>query len=481
MFSTAVQQAIAKTAFKTLDNYVEALSKVGVPFTAPIGNTIDVNNGDTVQSIMEKIKLVSTDRHELWFNGIIVDTKGKIDPRLTEYTLTAIKELQTAGDLPVEVMATLNGLKNVPVDGLHPKTVEAIVRGHIQVPQNYRYYDKDQKMAEICFIMRKDAQSTGYGMACGFSNFNNYPKGPVTLENYGVQIDPTSWMHYINIAEINATEKIIQIMKVAAGAGNTFRCTDPEKIREKLAARLDLIRKECPECELAKRDISAALALETPQLIELNDAISKQLMDIMIKCFDPKVQKALGRNALIGNANYFKKMDGKPFNSDAPNYEELGVNAMFMALGTMIRVDQEDEQIVSLMKLCKLLNIQFNEAAVHCSLDMTIEKNKVDVTFGCEPDLPWGSCADYPRQSPDFFKVVAYSEVTNANKETTLVPRKINGAFGAGISLLAAACNNEGELGRAARRRLGVSEDVLMVVNRESIRAVAQNMLRQIG
>ena len=479
MFSEIVLKAIAKTCFKEVAAYVNALAKVGIPFEAPLGNSIDINGGDDIEIIKSKINLVEKHRHELWFNNTIIDKTGKIDPRLTKNTLKAVKELQKTDDLPEDVVVSFNGVKTVPIDGLHPKTVEAIFQGRLRVPEGYRYYKAEQRMVELCFIMRKDRKSQAYGMACGFSNFNSYPKGPVTLESFGVTANPNSWKYHIIIAEINATEKFIQIFKCAAQNGKTYKLEDLEKIKKALQDRLNLLIELSPDDELAKCDINELLSRSPAELLKLNDLMSAKFMKIMCECFDPKKQKKLGRGALLGGGNYFDQMDGKPFNPTAPNYEELGINAIFMTVGTMIRLYQEDEQIVALMDLCKDLDIDFFEAAVHCALEQQIsEKVKEDKTFGCDPDLPWGACADYPRQSPDFYKVTAFSEIKDKDGTVTgFKERKINGAFGAGLNMLAAACNDEGELGRAARRRLGLPEDVLLVIDRESIRVVAQHMI----
>jgi hypothetical protein len=479
MFSDIVLKAIAKTCFKEVTAYVNALATVGIPFEAPLGNTIDINSGDDKETIKSKIQLVETNRHELWFNNTIVDKTGKIEPRLTKATLKAVKELQETNDLPEDVVVSLNGLKTVPIDGLHPKTVEAIVQGRLRVPEGYRYYKGGHRMVELCFIMRKDRRSQAYGMACGFSNFNSYPKGPVTLESFGVTANPDSWKYNVIIAEINATEKFIQIFKCAAQNGKTYKLEDLEKIKKALQDRLNLLIELSPNDELATSDIAELLSRSPAELLKLNDIMSAKFMKIMLECFNPKKQKKLGRGALLGGGNYFDQMDGKPFNPASPNYEELGINAIFMTVGTMIRLYQEDDQIVALMDLCKELDVDFFEAAVHCALEQQIDENtKEDKTLGCDPDLPWGACADYPRQSPDFYKVLAFSEVKDAQGTVTgFKPRKINGAFGAGLCMLAAACNDEGELGKAARRRLGLPEDVLLVVNRETIRAVAQHMM----
>ena len=285
----------------------------------------------------------------------------------------------------------------------------------------------------------------------------------------------------------NTTEKFIQIWKCAAQNGKTFKVTDLAEILKVLQKRIALLsefKRTVIDPEALKQLIADAATPSdeiTKQLLDLNDKISTEMMEIMCTCVVAKEQKKLGRGALIKGGKYFPTMDGKAFNPDAPNYAELGVNAVFMALGTMIRIYRGDEQVISLVDICKTFDIMFLEAAVHCAEEATIDGKKVDTTYGSEPDGAWGSTFSYPRESPDFDEVTAYSEIKDANKVVTgHKQRQANGAFGAGLAMLMAARFDESELGQAARKRLGVDQYALMEINRETIRIVAQAMVNSI-
>jgi hypothetical protein len=282
----------------------------------------------------------------------------------------------------------------------------------------------------------------------------------VTLASFGVSVKAGSWKQYVTGATLNATEKFIQIFKCAAQNGDTYKMTDAAAIQGKLKGRLELIG----EAQRAGTD-----GYTPEQWVEYNDYISKKLMELMKTERSPKVQKKLGNCATLGNMGYFATMNGAPFTPDSPNYDRVGVNALFMAVGTMIRMLQGDRRVLDITELCTRYKIQFHEAAVHCQIENAA---KIDCTFGSAPDLPWGSCGDYPRQSPDFDNVVEY--------KSPGAPKPIHAAFGAGLCLVADACNDQGSIGRAARHRLGVEESALMKITDETIRQAAQRMIDEI-
>ena len=478
MFSTEIIATIAAT---------DAIIAGIVPFHTPGEKTVEVNEGDSTATILDKIMAVEGARHELWFTGLIVDNKGKTTHLSTKNTVAAIRQLQTEKKLPSKVKMNFIGLKDTPSNGMHPKFRAAIAEGKFRLPQLYRVYAAKQKMVELCFILEVGKTSKGYGMACGVSNFNEIPGDPITLLEFGVEVDPTSWKYAVITSLINTTEKFIQIWKCAAQNGKTFKSTELKDILGALQKRVKLLsefgHKIIDDAALAELIAEAAEPTDeiTKKLLDLNDKISTKMMEIMCTCVNAKEQKKLGRGALIKAIKYFPTMDGKAFNPDAPNYAELGVNAVFMTLGTMIRIYRGDEQVISLVDICKTFDIMFLEAAVHCAEEATIDGKKVDTTYGSEPDGAWGSTFSYPRESPDFDEVTAYSEIKDANKVVTgHKQRQANGAFGAGLAMLMAARFDESELGQAARKRLGVDQYALMEINRETIRIVAQAMVNSI-
>ena len=162
-----------------------------------------------------------------------------------------------------------------------------------------------------------------------------------------------------------------------------------------------------------------------------------KLLEAMVACVVPGDEKDMGRAALINGAAYFPQMDGAPFDPAAPNFDTVGVNAVLMAVGLMLRIYLGDAQLIDSLEVCRRFNLRIQEAAVHVQVK---GENGVKLTHGHVPDTKWGSEGDCTRDSPDFDEaVVMMAPWTDADGTVTSAPEPVHGAFAAGSSMTMAA------------------------------------------
>jgi hypothetical protein len=500
-------KAIGSTSFKTEEAYLAYFHSRIEEFSAPPKHSIDLKTSDTVDIITTKINFIPLiPSHgsvlHLWIRGVIVNKDADLDVPLWHKLQEAVDTLYHDGLLTCKTKLHLVGQKLTPPHGMHPKMLQNILDGRLRVPTPYRVYRGGEEMTEITITMSADG-SCGVvsGMQFPLSNFRPIlckdGQTYLTLGELGVTAKDGSWKWPVIKAPMDSAEKQIQLIKAAAALGTTYRVTDVKVIRSKMADRLKVLRNLAPaslfntvlgmsegemvQLDLLHQHVSAGTVPELldEDLILFNDAISAKLLEAMVACVVPGDEKDIGRAALINGAAYFPQMDGAPFDPAASNFDTVGVNAVLMAVGLMLRIYRGDAQLIDSLEVCRRFNLRIQEAAVHVQVK---GENGVKLTHGHVPDTKWGSEGDCTRDSPDFDEaVVMMAPWTDADGTVTSAPEPVHGAFAAGSSMTMAAMFGDGEVARAARVRLGCNPDQPMLITEETCRLAATKMLAEIA
>lgn len=494
--------AIGDARFENEEQYVSFLRSKIEEFSSPVSHTVDLTAADTVDGICAKLTMLPlTPTYgatlHLWIRSVIIDKDANLDVPLWHRLQEAVENLYHDGGLTCRVKLHLVGRKLAPRYGMHPKMAGAIRDGRLKVPTPYRVYRGGEEMAEITVTMEAGgASGVVSGMQFPVSNFRAIPRADgeraLTLAELGVSPAEVgaAWKGAVAEAVLDSAEKLIQLLKVAAAASSKYGVTDANAIRAKLQARLKALNKLAPaslfntlpcmsQGEVMLLDLLQSLVssgrdgrdLLDENLIPLNRLVNEKLLQTMLQCVDSGDQKALGRAALI-TANYFPQMNGMPFDPAAANFDAVGVNAVIMAVGLLLRMHRGDSQLIAVLGLCHRFGLRVVEAAKHGPVKA---KDGAKETQGGEDDIMWGSCGDCPRNSPDFDEAVVMEEGQ---------PAPVFGAFAAGCSMVMAAMfgeDREGAGARGARARLGCNPDEPLVITKEACRLAALKMLAGIA
>jgi hypothetical protein len=307
----------------------------------------------------------------------------------------------------------------------HPKWVKQY--GEL-LPEDFSIYKGGEKRVDVTLHVDALGRRVLMGMKFTPSNFVQFESSVNLRDDLGMRGDGNGIKEILVGANINSTEKLIQLPKNIASC--TKKYGDPDGMVENV--------------------LNLQKAVQ-----EMNPRVQKKLGN-SARFTQPVYSQYEGKKVVVpgGLSMYFEIANGQPTDLFEPDWSRIGTNVLIQALGGMLRLWRGDEALKGLLQFCRDFDVTIMEAAVHCEIE-DAEGNKI--SYGGAADVSWGGSLTYPWMSK------------------TYIGQGAN-FFGLGYKLLILALDAEkdGEEQRAARVALGfpAAREVLFFEGEPNLRVM---------